>query len=131
MGQKNFYQGVSAQIPQLQIIAGSFVVNGANAPATINPSKQAKFTVSAPAAGVYTVTLTDGPIVGRRIAVIVSLSPLAANSTARAVHTHTDGLATTGTFLITTQSTAGTDANLAADTAIVNFELLLSEWRGT
>lgn len=126
MGQKNYFPIIGAQYPGAQLIAGSFVCNGAAAPVSIFPARNAKFTVGAPTVGRYTITLTDGPISGGFIAANIQLADPAANSTKRALLTDVLGLLTNGTFQIQTQSAVGTDANLAG-AVVAMFELWLSE----
>lgn len=129
-GQKNYFPNEGAQFPGCQIIAGRFMVNGASAPTAIKPARNAKFTVSAPTTGVYTVTLSDGVLSGPVISAVAHLSdPLDGASTKRAFIGNVDNLSDgfADGFTITTQSTTGTAANLAAATECrVNFILIVS-----
>lgn len=109
-GPKNSFP-VDAQMPGMHLIAGSFVCDGANAPTLIEPTRNAKFTVSAPSTGKYIITLADG-LGGAIVGVLVTLMDQAANSTKRAFCSNF--LGGDGTIEIQTQSATGTDANLAA-----------------
>lgn len=101
-------------------LLGAFVCNGASAPAEASIVGEG-FTVSAPATGVYTVTLTDGPAKGVAFA-CAHLARGGANNTKRASVLSDADLTVGGTFTIVTQSTAGTDANLSAS-EVVFFEV--------
>lgn len=101
-------------------LGGAFVCNGASAPAEATIVGEG-FSVSAPATGVYTVTLSDGPVK----AVIGGYAHLArggANNTKRASILDDSNLTVDGTFTIVTQSASGTDANLSAS-ELVFFEV--------
>jgi hypothetical protein len=106
---------LTAKTPGIHIVAGSFTTAGASAPSVV---LGAGFTVSAPTAGKYTVTLTDGPfaqLIGRS----VDIHDGGANSTVTA---HT-GSFTTSAVEIFTQSAPGTDANLTGP--VVSFIFLM------
>lgn len=109
-GPKNTFD-VGVQFPGCEIIFGSFICNGASAPTQISPGRNAKFTISAPTTGKYTVTLTDGsPAV--ILGAAAWLAPGEANSTKRAFALNWGVFGIAG-FDIQTQSNTGTDANLS------------------
>lgn len=114
---RNTFPEMGNKTPGIAYLRGAFVVDGANAPSTILGEG---FTVSAPSTGVYTVTLTDGPV--KASFADAWLSELADASTARAFIGTKTTLLTAGTFTIVTQSSAGTAANLSSG-QVVEFEL--------
>ena len=125
---KHAFPIIGAQYPGAVVLAGSFLCDGANKPSIVFPQKRAKFDVSAPSpTGVYTVTLSDGPIVSvvAPFAALVDPDPA---STRRAFMGSQANLSSDGTFQIVTQSTAGTAANIAgAALCVVTFVLWLSD----
>lgn len=123
-GQRNYFPLHGAQFPGAQLLMGSFIPNGAGDPAAVAPNKNGKFTVSAPTAGVHTVTLTDGPISGAAIGFGAFIVDTAVNSTKRAIISDVSTLTEDGKFKVTTQSAAGTDANLSA--VVVTFFIIFS-----
>ncbi len=125
-GQKNYFPVDGAQFPGCQFLVGSFVVNGASAPAeaSIVPRRNAKFTIGAPTTGSYTVTLSEG-VAPLAVAVFAVLMDAASNSTKRAFVSNWLNITTTATFSIQTQSAIGTDANLSSS-EVVSFLVVLS-----
>lgn len=109
-GCKNSYPVQGSNNPGSVLFAGAFVCDGANAPSV---TVGGRFSVSAPASGVYTITLLDGPVAGAWLA-MAQLGQTAVNNSARAEVRSATGLTTAGTFTIATQSSAGTDANLSS-----------------
>lgn len=125
-GPKNAFPLDGANYPGGQIIVGSFLCNGASAPTVVVPSRNAKFTISAPSTGSYTITFTDGIVPGA-IGAVANLADTAANSTKRAFVSNWANLQTVGTLTLQTQSTAGTDANIAlVDAVLVTFVVFIS-----
>ncbi len=120
-GMKSGYPLGACKSPGAAVYVGQFVTNGASAPTLIEGQG---FTVSAPATGLYTVTLTDGPVAGVYFANAGLEPATAAASTSRAMIASTAAITTAGTFQILTQSTAGTDADLAVGSS-VNFLLIV------
>lgn len=92
---------------------GSFTTNGASAPTVVGGKG---FTVSAPSTGVYTITF-DRKYPG----MVCCLADLAtADGTATNDEVHAGGYtASTGVLLLTTESAAGTAADLTGP--VVNF----------
>lgn len=116
---RNTFPEQGNKTPGVAYLRGAFVVNGASAPTDANILGEG-FTVSAPATGVYTVSLTDGPV--KASFADAWLSEIGANSAKRAYVGTKATLPTAGTFTIHTQSSAGTDANLSSG-EVVEFEL--------
>lgn len=121
-GPKSAYSKASWKNPGTHYIEGSFAVNGASAPTTVNGKG---FTVSAPSTGVYTITLADGKMAAAYSA-DCHLESRTTNSSKRAEIRSLAGL-TSGTFTVATQSAAGTDANLSGS-EVVHFKVAV---RGT
>lgn len=113
-GMRNLFPLMGAQFPGCQLIIGGFVCDGANAPSDIGPANCPKFTVSAPATGLYTVTLQDGPVAGEVLGVVPFMMDPAASSTKRVIIANFTNLVVDGTLTIQTQSDTGTDANLSS-----------------
>lgn len=109
MGPRNWAPLLGAQVPSVGILVGSFLCDGANQPSVIIPTNHRKWQISAPVAGVYTVTMDDGALA--IMGGFAMLADPAVNSARRAVLS--TFLSGNGTFTITTQSTAGADANIA------------------
>lgn len=113
-GMRNLFPLMGAQFPGCQLIIGGFVCNGASAPTDIGPANCPKFTVSAPATGLYTITLQDGAVAGEVLGVVPFMMDPAANSTKRVLVANFTNLTVDGTMTLQTQSATGTDANLSA-----------------
>lgn len=116
------YKDQGSNVPGRIDVFGSFVCDGTNAPSVITGKG---FTVSAPATGVYTVTLTDQTFT-RLVSANVDLAmATGANDNAFLTQGSFSAAPASGsaTFTIETQSVDGTAANLATGT--VSFHLVL------
>lgn len=89
-------------------VCGSFVTNGASAPTVVNGSG---FTVSAPSTGVYTISITDRKY--PEMDCCIANLGLGSGTTATDDEVHV-GIYTesTGSFVLITESDAGTAADL-------------------
>lgn len=105
--------------PGVLVIEGSFTTAGTSAPTTL---RGGGYTLSAPSTGAYTLTLADH-LRGTRV---VSMIAQTEEDSGAAAHVafFRSGSATTGLFVIQTQSGAGTAANLTGPR--VNFRISLS-----
>jgi hypothetical protein len=108
-GAKTGYPLSAVKSPGCHLVLIGFVVNSTSAPTSTFGKG---FSVGAPTAGVYTVTLTDGAFPGVYGA-HTHLESRTTNSSKRA-ETRSTANITSGTFTVATQSSAGTDAALSA-----------------
>jgi len=109
--------------PGTYVVEGSFDCNGVSAPAS---PRGLGFSVAAPSTGRYTVTLDsirDGDTAALEVAAEFCSLTQAGGANDVAFVSDTSGLTSGRTFVIETQSAAGTAANLSAGR--VNFRLVL------
>ncbi len=107
-GPKAGYPAPKIKTPGASWLVGSFETDDTAAPINV---KGAGFTIGAPTAGVYTVTITDGWC-KYAIPTGIGIEDATADANDTVRYGDLDAVSTAGTFTIITASAAGTDANL-------------------